>query len=172
MTGKHICSIFDDMEWKNIIGEDGYQISSDGHIRKLWDHKPPSERKLSIATNGYVFIVLRGRTRLIHRLVAEHFLPIDVERKEVNHLDFDKTNNCVDNLQWCTKSENSRHRFLIRDKRKIERKIQKHREHGLDCRILPSRKVLEELSKSMTQADISRLYNVSRGAVNQQLAYV
>jgi hypothetical protein len=172
LTGKRMCSIFDDMEWKNIIGEDGYQISSDGRVRKLWGHKEPTERRLSMATNGYVFIVLRGKTRLVHRLVAEHFLPVDKDRSEVNHIDFDKTNNCIDNLQWCTKVENARHRFLVRDQRKIKRLTPKRGEHREECRMLPSRNVLAELSSSMTQSDIARLYNVSRGAVNQQLAYV
>jgi hypothetical protein len=48
-------------------------------------------------------------SRYIHRLVAEHFIPNPDGKKFVNHIDHDRSNNCVDNLEWCTAKENTAH---------------------------------------------------------------
>lgn len=49
------------------------------------------------------------KKRYIHRLVAQHFIPNPEFKKEVNHKDGDKSNNHVDNLEWCTRLENEKH---------------------------------------------------------------
>lgn len=64
---------------------------------------------------GYYVTSLYGegkpkRTRLIHRLLAIAFIPNDDPEKDcINHIDGDKTNNSLENLEWCTKAENNRH---------------------------------------------------------------
>ena len=69
-------------------------------------------------TLGYLQISLDRRsdnyqTLYVHRLVAFAFLPkpFDVECDTVNHIDFDKSNNRLDNLEWVTRMQNSRHGF-------------------------------------------------------------
>ena len=47
----------------------------------------------------------------VHRLIATTFLEIDPDRPQVNHIDGDKTNNSIENLEWCTQSENMLHAF-------------------------------------------------------------
>lgn len=66
---------------------------------------------------GYIQYLLhkdnKGKEFKAHRLVAEAFLPNPENKREVNHIDGDKHNNCVDNLEWATTSENQRHAFYV-----------------------------------------------------------
>lgn len=72
-----------------------------GRIKKL---------KLRHDTNGYVSVTLSGqRSYRVHRLVAEAFLPNPENKPEVNHIDGNKQNNNVSNLEWVSKSENAIH---------------------------------------------------------------
>jgi hypothetical protein len=51
----------------------------------------------------------RVRTKGVHRLVAETFIPCNDFKLEVNHIDGNKENNCMDNLEWVTSSQNTQH---------------------------------------------------------------
>lgn len=110
--------------WKPVRGFEGYyDISDQGRVRSVArtvcreGGKPRSlpERSMqgSIKSNGYVHVSLRkpGEKQIkrhVHKLVAEAFLPRD-PGKEVNHIDGDKKNNCVSNLEWSTRAENMAH---------------------------------------------------------------
>ena len=63
--------------------------------------------------NGYMYITLKDNGRVknarVHRIVAEAFIPNPNNYTDVNHIDGNKENNCVWNLEWCTKSQNSKH---------------------------------------------------------------
>lgn len=69
------------------------------------------DKSRGILTYYVVGISLNGfqEHKYIHRLVAETFIPNPENKPQVNHIDGDKTNNCVDNLEWVTASENTRH---------------------------------------------------------------
>lgn len=106
--------------WKDIKGyERLYQISNYGRVKSLVFNnnicKKKREKILSPTDNGkgYLIIGLRknGKRKnyYIHRLVAEHFLKNDKNLKEVNHINFNKKNNSVENLEWVTKEKNIKH---------------------------------------------------------------
>jgi len=108
--------------WKDIIGKDYYQVSSCGRVKSLersWSQvmpyggvainyvkekilKPRSDPKF-----GYVRVSLgKGTKYFVHRLVAEAFLSNPENKSEVNHIDFIRNNNCVENLEWVDRTEN------------------------------------------------------------------
>ena len=96
-------------EWKNVIGYEGlYEVSNIGNVRNV---RRNTLLKLSKNNYGYIQVSLYKngiRTGLkVHRLVAEAFLPNPDNLPQVNHLDEDKTNNRVENLEWCTAKYNN-----------------------------------------------------------------
>lgn len=96
--------------WKDVGGYEGlYQVSNLGRVKSF---KGVSERilKLHVDNSGYVHVDLyknnNHRCPTVHRLVAQAFIPNLENKPEVNHIDEDKTNNMVSNLEWCTRKEN------------------------------------------------------------------
>ena len=95
-------------QWKDIVGFEGYEISSWGRV---YSHK--SQRFLVQVINswGYAEVRLydlRGRqhSKRVNRLVAEAFIQNPDGHPIVNHIDECKTNNHVENLEWCTQKHN------------------------------------------------------------------
>lgn len=126
--------------WKDITGyESLYQISNKGRIKSLQrfvTSKNGSKqlikekiRKTSVTTAGYEYVVLSSngkcKTLLIHRLVAESFIPNPNNLECVNHKDENKSNNCVNNLEWCNYTYNNTYKniHLRRNKDNITRKV-------------------------------------------------
>lgn len=100
--------------YKKISGFERYSVSDAGNVRNDITGVVLSKRK---ATNGYLRVNLRlgnekyekPKVMTVHRLVAEAFIP-NVEHKEaVNHIDGNKENNTVSNLEWVTNRENTIH---------------------------------------------------------------
>ncbi len=60
---------------------------------------------------GYMRIKIDSKTYSVHRLIAEAFLPNPELKPQVNHIDFDRGNNRIENLEWVTASENILHRY-------------------------------------------------------------
>ena len=94
--------------WKDIEGYEGlYQVSNMGRVRSL---RRNIILKIKIGSNGYERVVLSvnniPKGYSIHRLVANTFIPNPDNYPIVNHKDENKTNNRVDNLEWCTQKYN------------------------------------------------------------------
>lgn len=99
-------------EWKNIDGFEGYQVSNFGRVKSLANNKSRKEKilKTKKRNNGYLEVSLNkdGKQyfRLIHRLVCAAFVKNPDNLPQVNHIDENKENNNVDNLEWCTPQYN------------------------------------------------------------------
>ena len=93
---------------KLIEGTDKYYISDEGYVLSNKKKLKPRPTRF-----GYlrVHIKINGeyKDKYIHRLVAEYYIPNPNNYPEVNHLDGDKSNNNVNNLEWCSKKMNMEH---------------------------------------------------------------
>jgi len=153
--------------WKPIKGYEGfYEVSDLGNVRSLprtetvtrsgLTYTCPYKGKVLKPTHrqhGYLGVMLYGKgghktrgfkTFAVHRLVAEAFIPNPDNLPEVNHLDEDKQNNRVDNLEWATHIGNTRYGTAIQrrsEKRKNgvgSRKIAQYTMDGVFVREFPS----------------------------------
>ena len=100
--------------WKKIRGYD-YSVSNKGNVRNEATGYVSAGRKTG---NGYRKITFYKNNTIIgrayvHRLVANEFLSKGKADTEVNHIDGNKENNCVDNLEWVTSSGNTEHAVVI-----------------------------------------------------------
>lgn len=106
-------------EWRDVVGYEGlYKISSHGKVKSYHArYKKPRILKTSMTTTGYRKVELVKnkvkKSRKIHRLVAEAFIPNEENKPYVNHLDSNPLNNNVNNLEWCTQKENMVHSSIF-----------------------------------------------------------
>jgi hypothetical protein len=108
-------------EWKDIDGFEGlYQVSNIGRVRSL-NHETNGKKYIgkvlsTKVTSGYPTVLLSNGAKKtlcrVHRLVARTFIENPTKLPEVNHLDGNKNNNCVENLEWCTSRENKIHAWV------------------------------------------------------------
>lgn len=101
-------------EWREVLGYEGlYEVSNIGRIRTT----KGVAKKPGIGSNGYYRVSLsKNGVKIwhsVHRLVAIAFLPNPENKPCVNHIDNDRLNPIVNNLEWCTYQENTDHAVKI-----------------------------------------------------------
>lgn len=148
--------------WKDIEGYEGYyQVSNYGNIKSLsriiYSEKRSNYKtkekvlRQSNTTTGYkkVELVKEGikKSYKVHRLVATAFIPNPENKPEVNHIDGNKINNYIENLEWVTSSENSIHAY----------------ETGLNPKKidLDEKEIIKEYNNGTSKEEIAKLFNVS-----------
>lgn len=106
--------------WKDVPGyETYYQVSNLGRVRSLdrfYNGRNLKGKILKLSPNKFGYLRFTAKkdnitkTLHVHRIVLLTFNPI-LKEKQVNHIDGDKTNNKLENLEWCTDSENKIHAY-------------------------------------------------------------
>lgn len=115
------------MEWRDVVGYEGiYEVSNTGLVRT---HKDKTTHSVRHGERKWKQRILKNKTPngrdvrvtlwknkkpisyLVHRLVAEAFIPKIEGKESINHLDGDPKNNHVSNLEWCDHKENNNHAF-------------------------------------------------------------
>lgn len=100
-----------DEEWKDIPceiinGIKGYKISNYGRVKNHKGRITEGHNHIS----GYLWVSIAPKQYLLHRLVAKVFIPNPENKEQVNHIDGNKQNACVNNLEWCSNVENQIHK--------------------------------------------------------------
>lgn len=154
------------IQWKKIY-VDGevtrYSISSDGQVR---NDERGNFLKPALC-HGYLAVRLaitpqRAARRLVHRLVAEHFIPNPENKPYVNHIDGIKHHNYIDNLEWVTPSENSKHAYEsgLRDVSYLTKAV---RQYSLEGKWLMTFESMTEAAFE-TDCDQSKISEVCNGS--------
>jgi hypothetical protein len=102
--------------WKPVVGNAAYEVSDAGQLRRVIAYNsthPGRVLRQSTLSNGYKKVSLSHegvvKDRAVHRLVAEAFLPNPDNRAHVNHINADRGDNRLTNLEWCTPAANLAH---------------------------------------------------------------
>jgi len=162
--------------WKDIPGYEGlYQISNKGRVKSLLktvrlgrNTKIIPEKIIktknkdryqgcSLSKNSV------GKKLMVHRLVAESFVPNPENKPQVNHKDGNKDNNSADNLEWVTVSENAIHAFDNSLRTGVKGEKNNFSKLTID-QVFEIRKLLR--SRTMLQREIAKIYNVTPSAIS------
>ena len=93
---------------------DKVQFSNYGRVRSFYRYNNGKIIYNRDPNNmGYKRVKINGKRYVLHRIIAELFVPNPENKPEVNHIDGDKTNNKASNLEWATRSENQKHAYRL-----------------------------------------------------------
>lgn len=159
--------------WKDIVGYEGwYQVSNFGRVRSVdryvngnhincdFQFMRGKIRKLRKNKDGYWIVILRKNSKskgfLVHRLVAEAFIPNPRNLPYINHKDENPENSTVTNLEWCTAAYNLQYSNVA--ERITKFKIRKVIQFDLDMNEIKCWDSLKDAAKAINRAQ----QNISR----------
>lgn len=106
--------------WKDVLGHNQYEVSSEGRIRRKAYFLKPHPTK----NGGHMQVAIASRLTYVHRVVADVFLSNPEKKRTVNHKNGNPRDNRVENLEWATHSENNLHGYRVNGRSHYaERKI-------------------------------------------------
>ena len=152
-------------EFRKLQNYSNYRIYPDGRIYSEFINKFINP---TFDSGHYLQVTLvddngRRKTTKVHRLVASAFLPNLDEKREINHKDFNKTNNSVENLEWCNRTYNVQYNFNHRDYTKqIEKVASLTKEQVM---LIP-----ELIDNGFSIKLISKLYHVAHVTIRKIIA--
>jgi len=153
--------------WKTISGAEGqYEVSSMGRVRSLERTVVNNEKAYPVrqrvlltklrASQRYISVSVLEKSMRVHRLVATAFIPNPENKPQVNHINGIKTDNRVENLEWCTHSENTLHAFKSGLMHAVENSGRFQNKYSE----LDQNQMIESL-KTMSKKDVCSLFGIS-----------
>ena len=120
--------------WKPVPCYDRYEVSNFGRVRSVdyidglgRKHTGKTLKQVSDGKHNYLYVTLTSltgsRKESVHRIVAFAFLPNPEGHNEINHIDEDKKNNAVWNLEWCSRSYNNAYGGRLNGERNHQAKL-------------------------------------------------
>jgi hypothetical protein len=149
--------------WRDVPNYEGvYRISNLGRVKSLWFGREKILKPKEIG-GGYVQVGLRKegvrKFFLIHRIVMLAF--VGESDLQVNHKNGIKTDNCLENLEYCTASENTIHAF----KNGLKKGLKGEKHGNSKLTEIEARKIKYE-HQDMTQQEIANIYGIARSLVS------
>lgn len=157
--------------WKDIEEYNGlYQVSNFGRIK---NKKKEKILKLFLDTHGYVQVrlykVSKNKSHKVHRLVAKAFLPNPNNLPCINHKDENRTNNKIDNLEWCTYKYNNNYGNRI--EKYIEKRSKKTLQYDLKGNFIKEWESVKHITKEL-KISKSGISSCAKGKFKQFKGYI
>lgn len=164
--------------WKDVVGYEGlYQVSNLGRVKSLArkinrgqyiEDRGDVFMTLFLNRQGYFTVMLskngKKKQHRVHQMVARAFIP-NIENKEmINHIDCNTQNNRVENLEWCTNSENQLHAIANGLKRDIGVNHNLSKLKQEDVRFI--REHYKFRDKIYNTRSLAEMFNVSKSTIN------
>lgn len=147
----------DSLEESKIVC-DNYIGCPSGNIYNRHGHKMIG----AVGRDGYLHVLLNGKNKNVHRIIAETFIDNPNDYEQVNHINGTKTDNRINNLEWCTRSHNLKHAY----ENGLEQKVtgEKHHNHKLTWDAVA--RIREAYSNQKSISDLAKEYGVDRSTIH------
>ena len=162
--------------WKDIPGYEGiYQISNLGRVKSFYNYKRDGNNILKPKIkHGYYQIGLRRngirKWHQLHRLIAKAFIPNPNNLPQINHIDENKLNNSIDNLEWCSVSYNNTYGNRIQ--KVINKTGKKVIQYDKNMNFIKEYPSIAEATRQMNLKSIGCICNCCRGQTETSKGYI